>query len=190
MMRSPGCTTSGKRSNWRGIRPGSPTMSSVVRVTRSPARSGTPPACMMPTRSLGPCRSARMATGLPSSSDRARMRRMFSACPSWSPCEKFSRATSMPAFIISRKVSGSRLAGPMVQTILVRNMVVHSDASVTVQGDAESRASDDATTANRGSRHGPRCLPSRARLWTPGCLSGPVHRRASLHPTRLAPPRR
>ena len=43
---------------------------------------------------------------------------MFCACSSWLPCEKFSRATSIPASISLRIIRGVRVAGPMVQTIL------------------------------------------------------------------------
>ena len=45
-----------------------------------------------------------------------------SACSSALPCAKFSRATSIPASIIATSISGSREAGPMVATILVRRM--------------------------------------------------------------------
>jgi hypothetical protein len=39
------------------------------------------------------------------------------ACSSCVPCEKFSRATSIPASINFRIIRGERVAGPMVQTI-------------------------------------------------------------------------
>ena len=52
----------------------------------------------------------------------ARTRSAFSACSCRSPCEKFSRATSIPASTIFNRVSGSREAGPIVATIFVRRM--------------------------------------------------------------------
>ena len=51
---------------------------------------------------------------------------MTSACSSALPCEKFSRATSIPASTIRTRTSGSREAGPMVATILVRRMALVS----------------------------------------------------------------
>src|SRR5687767_14512389 len=48
------------------------------------------------------------------------MSRMRSPCHSCEPCEKFSRATSIPAWASCRNCSGAAEAGPMVQTILVR----------------------------------------------------------------------
>jgi len=43
-----------------------------------------------------------------------------SLCVSWSPCEKFRRATSIPACIIDLSTWGEMLDGPIVQTIRVR----------------------------------------------------------------------
>src|SRR6476660_2943064 len=43
---------------------------------------------------------------------------MFFACSSWVPCEKLSRATSIPASIKRSIIRGEQLAGPMVHTIL------------------------------------------------------------------------
>jgi len=122
-MRSSGSTTSGRRSNCTGTRPAAPTMCSVVRMSVSPAVSKTPPSCMVPTRSFGPCRSPRMATGLPTCSATARMRWMFSRWVAGSPCEKFRRATSMPARMRLASVSGSLLVGPIVHTILVNRCI-------------------------------------------------------------------
>src|SRR5690348_8529326 len=48
---------------------------------------------------------------------------MTSACSECSPCEKFRRATSIPASINSRIISSELLAGPMVQTIFARRTV-------------------------------------------------------------------
>ena len=50
------------------------------------------------------------------------MRRTSAARSMWScalPCEKFSRTTSTPAWIMRVRVSASLDAGPMVATILV-----------------------------------------------------------------------
>ena len=43
---------------------------------------------------------------------------MFFACSSCVPCEKLSRATSIPALNRRSIIRGERLAGPIVQTIL------------------------------------------------------------------------
>jgi len=59
-------------------------------------------------------------TGWPHSASPSRMARIAAACSSWVPWEKLSRATSMPASISLRSMSGSRLAGPIVHTIRVR----------------------------------------------------------------------
>ena len=47
---------------------------------------------------------------------------MTAACSPWVPCEKFRRATSIPASARRARVSGDREEGPIVQTILVRGM--------------------------------------------------------------------
>src|SRR5438309_9415957 len=61
-----------------------------------------------------------MATLRPAAWAAFRIRWAFSAWSSRLPCEKFSRATSIPASTIRFRVSTSRDAGPMVATILVR----------------------------------------------------------------------
>ena len=70
-------------------------------------------------RSFGPGRSWRIATGRPTRPAALRTRWAVSACCSAVPCEKFSRATSMPAATIRSSVLGSREAGPIVATIFV-----------------------------------------------------------------------
>ena len=75
-----------------------------------------------PMRIFGPGRSWRIATWRPAALAAARTRSAFSAWISRLPCEKFSRATSIPASTIRRSVSGSWDAGPIVATILVRRM--------------------------------------------------------------------
>ena len=42
-----------------------------------------------------------------------------SKCSAWSPCEKFKRATFIPASANAANFSGASLAGPIVHTILV-----------------------------------------------------------------------
>src|SRR6185312_13543167 len=60
------------------------------------------------------------ATCTPSSRARRRVSTMTLAWSSCVPCEKFSRTTFTPTRIKSRKIDGSREAGPIVATILVR----------------------------------------------------------------------
>ncbi len=74
-------------------------------------------------RILGPGRSWRIATWRPALEAAVRTRSAFSAWISRLPCEKFSRATSIPPSTIRASVSGSLEAGPMVATIFVRRMV-------------------------------------------------------------------
>ena len=78
----------------------------------------------LPTLILGPCRSCRMVMGLSSSPEICLMVAITPACSSYLPCEKFRRATSMPAPIICLIMSGELLAGPMVATIFVRRKEV------------------------------------------------------------------
>src|SRR5262245_59720611 len=63
-----------------------------------------------------------METGLASRREMRRMEAMSAACSSWVPCEKFSRATFMPAAMRAAILSSELQAGPMVQTILVRRV--------------------------------------------------------------------
>ena len=121
-IRSPGLTALGRSLYWIGTRPGSPRMGSVVNINSSPCTSGTPPSRILPVRSLGPCRSARMAIGFCSSSETVRTRSIVSAWYSWVPWLMLRRAMFMPAAAIRRRTGNSRLEGPMVQTILTRNM--------------------------------------------------------------------
>src|SRR5215218_806522 len=91
-------------------------------VTWSPGLSSAIPSTSLPIRSFGPGRSWRIATDLPARLAASRTRCAVSACSSALPWEKFRRATSIPASIIWTRTSGSREAGPMVATILVRRM--------------------------------------------------------------------
>src|SRR5689334_18129022 len=61
-----------------------------------------------------------MAMGLESLRETRRMVAMTAAWSAWLPCEKLSRATFMPAAIRAAILSSELVAGPMVQTILVR----------------------------------------------------------------------
>ena len=93
---------------------------STVRSSVSPGAMGRPAPGTGPRRILGPCKSWRMASGR---SDSPAIRRSRSITRAWVacvPCEKFSRATSMPAPSIARSVASSSQAGPMVATIQVR----------------------------------------------------------------------
>ena len=87
------------------------------RSTRAP-----PPAPNVPSRIFGPCKSCRIATGRPQRASPSRMRRTTSACSSCVPWEKLRRATSRPAATRRSSSSVLLLAGPIVQTILVRRI--------------------------------------------------------------------
>src|SRR5512133_219046 len=94
----------------------------------APATSGTPsrPAFSLPVRILGPWRSWRSATARRWWRDAVRILAMTSAWSACVPCEKFSRATSIPTVRSFSSVSLSWQAGPMVATILARRTVAPS----------------------------------------------------------------
>ena len=94
-------------------------MSSLVNVKFSPASNWIGSGSILPTRILGPGRSAMMTTRRPVTCSAARMRAMRSAWPAKSPCEKLSRAMFSPARMRRSSISGDSEAGPMVATILV-----------------------------------------------------------------------
>ena len=77
------------------------------RSTWSPGLSSAMSSTSGPIRSFGPGRSWRIATGRPARPAASRTRWAVSACCSAVPCEKFSRATSMPA-----RPSGRASRGP------------------------------------------------------------------------------
>src|SRR5882724_443523 len=117
-MRSPRWTSRGSGVNVVFTRVESPNTRAVVMTKRWPVRSSTgPPPASGPVRIFGPCRSARIAIGFWCLIDAARSVEMFFACSSCVPCEKLSRATSIPASSKRSIIRGERLAGPMVQTI-------------------------------------------------------------------------
>src|SRR5262245_19749209 len=98
-------------------------------VTASPAfRSTTSPASG-PMRSFGPGRSCSSATGRPARPAASRTHSAVSACSSWEPWLKFSRATSIPASTMRPSVSRSRDAGPIVATIFVLRSTSRSVSS-------------------------------------------------------------
>ena len=74
-----------------------PSTSRSVSTMRSPAssRTGAPPA-RRPVRISGPRVSSMTAQGEPASRHASRKRSMRAACSSCDPCEKLSRATSIP----------------------------------------------------------------------------------------------
>src|SRR4051794_23947111 len=96
------------------------------KVTWSPGLAAAAAPCRTPMRGLGAGRSCRIAAWRPARPAASRTRCATSACSSAEPWEKFSRATSMPASTMRTRTSGSREAGPMVATILVRRMCLRS----------------------------------------------------------------
>ena len=91
-------------------------------VNASPARRSTGP-IISPTRIFGPLRSWRIATGTFNRVAAARIQAMLRRCSSCVPCEKFNRATFMPARISASIIVGLFVAGPRVQTIFVRRIM-------------------------------------------------------------------
>src|SRR5262245_1479524 len=89
---------------------------------RAPSVSIVSPPFSRPVRIFGPARSCSRATARPRRSAISRAAFMTARCSSGAPWEKFSRTTSTPASIRASRVRGSRDAGPMVATILVRRM--------------------------------------------------------------------
>jgi DNA ligase (NAD+) len=100
----------------------SPGTSSVVMVNSSPALSSTGPSAKVPTRILGPWRSARTPTARPTSSAAARRFARLALWSSWVPWLRLSRATSSPARTSLRRISGLDVAGPRVATIFARRV--------------------------------------------------------------------
>src|SRR3954452_10232244 len=98
--------------------PSAPQVNMIV----SPGLSSTVSSFRRPRRSLGPGRSWRIATGRPARPDALRTSSTFLRCSSTVPCEKFRRATSIPASTIRTRISGSWHAGPIVATIFVRRI--------------------------------------------------------------------
>ena len=114
----PGWSTSLITAGLTGSSP-SLELSPPATTTSSPRASVTGPSSS-PMRSLGPWRSAISASGRPISASVARTARARSRCSSWVPCERLSRAPSIPAFASAASCSGDAEAGPIVATIFVR----------------------------------------------------------------------
>ncbi|OQA06264.1 MAG: hypothetical protein BWY65_02230 [Firmicutes bacterium ADurb.Bin373] len=113
--------TSPGRPGWvTGMSFLSPLTGSVVSVIRAPSARWTGSSLKYPRRISGPLVSSIMATYLPHSSAACRIASIFRLCSSCVPCEKFRRATFIPASINFFKIFTLSLAGPIVQTILVR----------------------------------------------------------------------
>ena len=94
---------------------GMPAPPSTSRIVAPSRISAGPP---WPVRIFGPCRSCTTAIDFPRARAASRTmvrRRAWSSCV---PCEKLSRATSIPASIRSPIALTSSVAGPNVQTIL------------------------------------------------------------------------
>ena len=117
----PGRTCSDKPAHVWVTRSALPATSRSVSTIPSPARSATgrPPASL-PVLISGPRMSKRIAQGDPVRAHARRTRAMRSACSACVPCEKLSRATSMPASRRRESTPSSSVAGPRVQMIFVR----------------------------------------------------------------------
>ena len=113
----PGCSTSPITAGRTG--------SSLSRELSSPTTAISSPrvsvtgAGRWPIRSFGPCRSAISASGRPIASCTPRTSRARSACSSRLPCDRLSRAASIPASTRAWTPSAVPVAGPIVATILV-----------------------------------------------------------------------
>ena len=94
----------------------------AVSTTRRPRTRRWNDASSSPVRIFGPCRSPTSAIGRPTAAAAARTSAAARRWVSWSPWEKLSLATSMPARIRFRSTLGDELEGPMVQTMRVRRM--------------------------------------------------------------------
>ena len=121
--RSPGCTSPGSPKYVVETMEASPGTTWVVTVNSAPTSSSTAPDAKRPSRIFGPCRSTRTPTPRPASSAPCRTAAYASVCSACSPCERFRRATSMPAAIRSRILSKDEVAGPNVTTIFARRML-------------------------------------------------------------------
>ncbi len=102
----------------RFTRVASPSAASRSSRNRAPASSIAGPPANTPQRSLGPCRSARIAIGRPTSSSTCRIRSWRRAMSAWVPWLMLSRNTSAPARNSARIISIVSEAGPRVATIL------------------------------------------------------------------------
>src|ERR1044071_2487644 len=114
----PGCNASNTSGCGKGARLVSPGRVSRSRRKWQPTGSSALPPAKLPSRNFGPCRSARMPIGRPTSASTARISSNRARCSSGVPWLKFSRNTSTPASNSARSRSPPELAGPIVATIL------------------------------------------------------------------------
>src|SRR5687768_42650 len=106
-----------------------------------------------PLRILGPPRSARMAMGLPVTSDASRVHSTICACSSCVPCAKLMRTTSTPSSASAWILSRDRVAGPTVATILVR-----TGGSCSSLGMVDELAADEGRADGERQQIAPACL--------------------------------
>ena len=85
-----------------------------------PLTTSTGPCANLPMRILGPCRSCKIPSGLPSSCSTLRICAKRSWWSAWLPWLKFRRKTFTPSKAKRRILSRSKLDGPSVATILVQ----------------------------------------------------------------------
>ena len=97
-------------------------LSSSVKIW--PSDSSTLPSANLPTRSFGPCRSARMPIGRPRSSSTLRMRPTSACIEGWSVWLMLMRKRSAPASNNFLIVSVSDDAGPSVARILTLRLLL------------------------------------------------------------------
>ena len=166
-------TRPGHETDIRLASPGTPS-SSQTNVTMSPTLRSTTPSASSPIRSLGPGRSWRIATGRPARPAASRTSSTVSAWTSWLACEKFSRATSMPASTISTSVSRSREAGPIVATIFVRR----------IRRSRYAASAADGATSRPDSRQSCSAATTRGQNWSPARRSISLSASSSGRPGR------
>ena len=116
-----------KTSGWgRCTRVWSPGVLSVSKIKVWPFSSSMSLLPKVPQRIFGPCRSARIPIGQPSSFSTSRIMSNRCFCSSWVPWLMLRRNTSAPAFASFLMTSWLEEAGPRVATILVfSNDVIH-----------------------------------------------------------------
>mmetsp|Transcript_24906 Transcript_24906/g.37376 ORF Transcript_24906/g.37376 Transcript_24906/m.37376 type:complete len:220 (+) Transcript_24906:1470-2129(+) len=116
---SPGCSVARISGCGSCTREASPSSSSRSNRNRCPSTSSTLSFSKTPTRSLGPCRSARMAMGWSHFFSMLRMMSSSSFFSSWAPWLKLRRKTSAPARNSFSIISKVHEAGPSVASCLV-----------------------------------------------------------------------
>ena len=115
----------------RVTRVASPAASSRSRTKVAPAATSARPPAKVPTRSLGPCRSARMVSGRPISPSSARMLAIRPPRVAGAPWLMLTRKASAPATTSARSTSTVADAGPSVaRTLTRRPRGVNTDGSL------------------------------------------------------------